>query len=234
MSRPRSAAVRLVGGLAWVAAAAAGASSATAQENPMLGSWTAVDPATGIREVLTVTPEAITFGAAAPPIPYRVVPAGEGPAAEAEGGDALSLYLADGEQPARFTFFDDANAQLSVPGGPTIALERKVAPAVADDPESTGQAGSVRGTGAQAGVIDAAVATLLPPDRIGPYGPDYDPLHPTLIGLLAGGWEIDEVNGSTTALTLLMTNGGHHALCRLIPRKLGGSDAAVTDCRRLN
>src|SRR3546814_12945311 len=69
---------------------------------------------------------------------------------------------------------------------------------------------------------------------IGPYGPDYDPLHPTLIGLLAGGWEIDEVNGSTTALTLLMTNGGHHALCRLIPRKLGGSDAAVTDCRRLN
>src|SRR3546814_1786040 len=50
------------------------------------------------------------------------------------------------------------------------------------------------------------------PDRIGPYGPDYDPLHPTLIGLLAGGWEIDEVNGSTTALTLLMTNGGHHAL----------------------
>src|SRR3546814_6709095 len=72
----------------------------------MLGSWTAVDPATGIREVLTVTPEAITFGAAAPPIPYRVAPAGEwsdgqGPAAEAEDGDALSLYLADGEQPAR-------------------------------------------------------------------------------------------------------------------------------------
>src|SRR3546814_11305012 len=95
MSRPRSAAVRLVGGLAWVVAAAAGASSATAQENPMLGSWTAVDPATGIREVLTVTPEAITFGAAAPPIPSRVAPAGgwpagQGPAAEAEAGDARS------------------------------------------------------------------------------------------------------------------------------------------------
>src|SRR3546814_18588453 len=76
MSRPRSAAVRLVGGLAWVVAAAAGASSATAQENPMLGSWTAVDPATGIREVLTVTPEAITFGAAPPRIPSHVAPPG--------------------------------------------------------------------------------------------------------------------------------------------------------------
>src|SRR3546814_18044151 len=95
MSRPRSAAVRLVGGLAWVVAAAAGASSATAQENPMLGSWHAVDHANGIREVLTVTPEAITFGAAAPPLPYRVAPAGEwsdgpGPAWAAEAGGARS------------------------------------------------------------------------------------------------------------------------------------------------
>src|SRR3546814_17709538 len=116
----------------------------------MLGSWTAVDPATGIREVLTVTPEAITFGAAAPPIPYRVAPAGEwsdgqGPAAEAEDGDALSLYLADGEPPARFTFFDDANAQLSLPGGPTIALARKAPNAVHGDPERAGPAGPARG-----------------------------------------------------------------------------------------
>src|SRR3546814_15419542 len=123
MSRPRSAAVRLVGGLAWVVAAAAGASSATAQENPMLGSWTAVDPATGIREVLTVTPEAITFGAAAPPIPYRVAPAGAwsdgpGPAAEAEAGAAIPLYLAAGGQPARLTFFDHAKPQPSGPGRP--------------------------------------------------------------------------------------------------------------------
>src|SRR3546814_15792945 len=116
----------------------------------MLGSWTAVDPATGIREVLTVTPEAITFGAAAPPIPYRVAPAGawsdgQGPAAEAEDGDALSLYLADGEQPARFTFSDDATAQLRVPGRPPIPLERPVPLAVAAHPGTARQPGSSRG-----------------------------------------------------------------------------------------
>src|SRR3546814_15934196 len=92
MSRPRSAAVRLVGGLAWVVAAAAGASSATAQENPMPGSWTAVDPATGIRAVLTVTPEAITCGAAAPASTYRVAPAGEWWAGQGAGGTGSASW----------------------------------------------------------------------------------------------------------------------------------------------
>src|SRR3546814_15175443 len=95
----------------------------------MLGSWTAVDPATGIREVLTVTPEAITFGAAAPPIPYHVAPAGEwsdgqGPAAEAEDGDALSLHPPDGEQPARSPFFHAANDKPRGPAGPRPETRR--------------------------------------------------------------------------------------------------------------
>src|SRR5690606_30875833 len=73
----------------------------------LLGDWTAIDPATGMRETVTVTAESLTFGAA-PPLPYY-----------AEGvGDGLALWLGDGEVPLHLHFFDAANAQLSVPGGP--------------------------------------------------------------------------------------------------------------------
>jgi hypothetical protein len=67
--------------------------------------------------VLTVTADAVTFGAA-PPLPYRVE----------RDGDGLALWLADAETPARFHFFDDAHAQLSVTGGPVIALRREPPP----------------------------------------------------------------------------------------------------------
>ncbi|MGE5768659.1 MAG: hypothetical protein ACM35H_15840, partial [Bacteroidota bacterium] len=96
----------------------------------LLGDWTAVDPATGMREIVTVTAETLTFGAA-PPLPYHAERAGEG----------LALWLGDAETPLRFHFFDAANAQLNVPGGPAIALRRepaqgtRIAPAVAKVPE---------------------------------------------------------------------------------------------------
>ena len=208
MKRPLSVAACLAGGIAWAVGAIG---TAAAQENPLLGSWTAIDPGTGMHEVLTVTPENITFGDAAPPIPYRFE----------QDGETVSLYLADAERPARFVFFDDTNAQLSVPGGPTIALTRK--PAAVAGPRSTAARPATRES-----IIDAAAAALLPPSA----SARYDPRDPSLEGLLATGWQLEEVTGSTSGLTLLMSNGGHHALCILLPR--GEADSAAADCRRLN
>lgn len=192
------------------------ATAALAQENPLLGAWTAVDSGTGMEEVLTVTPEEITFGAAAPPIPYRLE----------RDGDGLAVYFADSKDPARFTFLDNANAQLSVPGGPTIALKRQ-------DAAATGSEGAAAESG-QVGVIEAAAAALLPQGDAAPSRPGYDPRDPSLQGLLAEGWQLDQVNGSTSGLTLLMRNGGRHALCILAPRETDAASSAVTDCRRLN
>lgn len=109
----------------------------------LLGDWTAVDPTTGMREIVSVTVDSLTFGAA-PPLPCRVE----------RDGDGLALWVADAEAPLRLHFFDTANAQLSVPGGPTIALRRESppgapAPAVVKVPESDA-------------IADAAAA-LLPP-----------------------------------------------------------------------
>ena len=110
----------------------------------LLGDWTAVDPATGMRETVTVTADSLTFGAA-PPLRYHAEHVGEG----------LALWLGDADAPLRFHFFDAANAQLSVPGGPAIALRREpphgtsIAPAVAKVPEPD--------------AIAEAAAALMPP-----------------------------------------------------------------------
>lgn len=182
-----------VGGIVWIISAIG---IAAAQDNPLVGSWTAVDLSTGVRDQVNVTAEHITFGSATPPIPYRLEPDGE----------ALALYLADGERPARFLFLDNANAQLRVPDGPTIALKRDVPPSQ------------------QESVIDAAAAGLLMPS--------YHPLDPSLEVLLTDGWQVEEVSGADDSVTLLMRHGGHHALCILLPGAAkAGSDA---DCRRLN
>ena len=207
MRRPRSAAVGHAGIIDLTVVGAVLAAGvigiAAAQDNPMLGAWTAVDPTTGVQEVLTVTGEHITFGPASPPIPYRLEPDGE----------ALDVYLADGENPARVVFLDDANAQLSVPGGPAIALKRQ-------DPRGTDRARPERES-----IIDATAAALL--------APAYHPQTPSLEGLLADGWQLDEVAGAGNGVTLLMRNGGHHALCVLLPRAPGTGGDAV-HCRRLN
>lgn len=124
--------------------AAASAPPRPAPAASLVGAWTAVDPATGMHEVVTVTAETLTFGAA-PPLPYHAE----------RNGSGLALWLGDAEAPLDFHFFDAANAQLSMPGGPAIALRREppqgapVAPAVAQVPESDA-------------IADAAAA-LLPP-----------------------------------------------------------------------
>src|SRR3546814_3548598 len=118
MRRARSAAVAvcllggLLGGLSGTVGG--GIAAAGAQENPMLGSWTAVDPGTGIHDVLTITPDDLAFGSAQAAVPYRFE----------ETGDGLAVYLGEAEDPARFIFLDDINARLSVPGRPSIALRR--------------------------------------------------------------------------------------------------------------
>jgi len=214
MKRPVKAAACLVGGIVWAVGVI---DAAHAQENPMVGSWTAIDPGTGVHDVVTVTSQDITFGAAAPPIPYRY---------EQEAG-GLALYLAEAEDPAHVTFLDDANAQLSVPGGPTISLQRQMA-AIA----STG--GSKEAVDAPASAIEAAAASLLLPAET----ESYDPLDPNLAGLLAEGYRLDHIRGTDDGVTLLMSNGGRHAFCILLPAASDAPDAsesgAVSDCRRLN
>src|SRR3546814_1451750 len=85
----------LLGGLSGTVGG--GIAAADAQENPMLGSWTAVDPGTGIHDVLTITPDDLAFGAAQAAVPYRFE----------ETGDGLAVYLGEAEDPARFIFLDD-------------------------------------------------------------------------------------------------------------------------------
>ena len=213
MCRPLLLAAGLAGGIAWAIGATVAAQENP--ENPMLGAWIAVDPATGMPEILMVTPDHITFGGAAPPIPYRFEP----------DGDALAVYLADGERPSRFLFLDNANAQLSVPDGPTIALRRPV-PVAPSEPAAPATAAPAPSPDA----IEAAVNALLPPVAKVPF----DPFDPSLEGLLANGWQLDDINGSEEGVTLLMSNGGYHAYCVLLPRKADAADNAAADCRRLN
>lgn len=208
MKRPVKAAACLVGGIVW-AVGAIGA--AHAQENPMLGSWTAIDPGTGVHDVVTVTSENIIFGAAAPPIPYRLE----------QETDGLALYLAEAEDPAHVTFLDDANAQLSVPGGPTIALQRQMAAAAGEEKKKAEP---------PLGAIEAAAASLLPPAET----EAFDPLNPSLRGLLAEGYKLDHIKGTDSGVTLLMSNGGRHAFCILVPAALDTPGGAASDCRRLN
>lgn len=223
-----AAAARLLGGLLGVLAGIVGGGivAAGAQENPMLGSWTAVDPGTGIHDVLTIRPDDLAFGSAQAAIPYRFE----------EADDGLAVYLGAAEEPARFTFLDETNARLSVPGGPSIALRRNGASPAPERPAAAApEPATADGPGLRDSVIDAAAEALLPQHgqaRSAPW-PDR-PLEPSLEGLLADGWQVDDVTGSTGRLTFLMSNGGHLAACVLLPREPGSADSAPFDCRRLN
>lgn len=224
----------LLGGLSGTVGG--GIAAAGAQENPMLGSWTAVDPGTGIHDVLTITPDDLAFGSAQAAIPYRFE----------ETGDGLAVYLGEAEDPARFIFLDDMNARLSVPGGPSIALRRNGPTPAAQTPAAQTPATGKRvagepehaaadGPGLRDSVIDAAAEALLPQNGQTQNARSHGwPLEPSLEGLLTDGWQLDDVTGSTGHLTFLMSNGGHHAACVLLPRDPGGPDSAVFDCRRLN
>lgn len=110
----------------------------------LLGDWTAIDPATGMREIVSLTPDSLTFGAA-PPLPFRVE----------RDGDSLVLWVAEAEAPLLFHFFDATNAQLSVPEGPTIALRREPPPGTPVTP--------VEVKIPEPDAIADAAASLLPP-----------------------------------------------------------------------
>lgn len=115
------AAAWLLSGAVWAVPGSAGGQDA--RGDPLVGSWMAIDPATGIREVVTVTPETFTFGSTQTAIRYR---------AERSDDKVIDIYLGNARNAAVFTLLDDLHAQLSVPGGPTISLQRDVALPVAD------------------------------------------------------------------------------------------------------
>src|SRR3546814_17595882 len=126
------------------------------------------------------------------------------------------------------------NARLSVPGGPSIALRRN-GPTPAAQTPATGkpaaqtpaieaqEPATTDGPGLRDSVIDAAAEALLPQ-----HGPRQTarsrgwPLEPSLEGLLADGWQLADVTGSTGRLTSLLRNGGHPPARGLLPHHPAG------------
>jgi hypothetical protein len=187
-----------------------------AQENPLLGTWHATDPDSGQQESLVITAETLQFGDGEPQIPYS-----------AEGsGDVVSLHIGGGDTPpAVFTFTGENSAQLTIPGGPTIALTRVAAAPATAGAEAPPDAGP-----APASLVDEIAAMMAP------HGVQtrFEPLNQSLENLLSAGWNLDQAAGVQGGFTLLLTNGGAHALCILVPQDLGQASTALSDCRRLN
>ncbi|WP_340117364.1 hypothetical protein [Pelagibius sp. 7325] len=205
---------------------AAGAQATSNQASPLVGTWTAEDPATGQQEQLIITANTLQFGADEPEIPYT---------AQGSGGFYEIFIGGPGNPPARFTFRDADNAELAIPGGPTIALVRapEAPAATAAGPAGSDAAapGAGEGTGESvASVMDELTAALVP------YGvaTRFEPLNRSLEQLLSEGWQLDQAAGASGAYTLLLRNGKSHALCMLVPKNLGQADTALSDCRRLN
>jgi hypothetical protein len=200
--------------------AVAGSDAAGAQDNRLVGTWTAQDPETGQQEQLVITGETLQFGAGEPQIPYSV----EG------SGDSVALYIGGpGSPPANFVFLDDNTAELEVPdsGGAVIALTR-TQPATAT--EVTPAAGAASTAGEGESLMDELTAALVP------YGVStrFEPMKQSLEDLLAAGWKLDQAAGASGGFTLLLTRGASNALCILVPKNLGQADTALSDCRQLN
>jgi hypothetical protein len=200
--------------------AVAGSDAAGAQDNRLVGTWTAQDPETGQQEQLIITGETLQFGAGEPQIPYSV----EG------SGDSVALYIGGpGSPPANFTFLDANTAELEVPdsGGAVIALTR-TQPATAT--EVTPAAGAASSAGEGESLMDEITAALVP------YGVStrFEPMKQSLEDLLAAGWKLDQAAGASGGFTLLLTRGASNALCILVPKNLGQADTALSDCRQLN
>lgn len=214
----------LLGGAAF--AFSGSTAPARAADNPLLGSWTMIDQASGIHESLTVTPESFTFGSTQTPIPYRTV---------AGSGREIAVYLGEAEKPALFTVIDETRARLSVPDGPAIVLRREGAIAaaqglVAQVAQSLEGAEPARTLSSPQSAVDEVIEARLPHAERTPY----EPLKKSLDDLLEEGWELDQASGSLDGFTLLISNGGLRALCVLVPSELGQQDEALVDCRRLN
>jgi hypothetical protein len=195
--------------------------AAGAQGNPLVGTWTANDPASGQQEQLVITEETLQFGAGEPQIPYT---------AEASG-DGYALFIGGPDNPATFTLIDPDTAELAIPDGPTIALARAAAGSAEVAPAAGAPAEGQEGQGATGpSLIDELMAAAVP------YGvaTRYEPLNESLETLLSAGWKIEQAGGASGAFTLLLTNGGSNALCILVPKDLGQAATALSDCRRLN
>jgi len=199
--------------------------AAGAEDNPLVGTWIATDPASGQQEQIVITPETLQFGAGEPEVPY---------VAE-RSGDGFALFVGGPDNPATFTPLGPNEAELAIPGGPALALVR------APEPAGTTTAAGQEGHGAQPPAEDsgsAGEATIA--DELArmaaPFGvaTRYEPLNQSLEALLSAGWKLDQAAGAAGGFTLLLTNGTSNALCVLIPQQLGQAKTALSDCRRLN
>jgi len=206
----------------------AGTDAAGAQDNRLVGTWTAQDPETGQQDQLVITGETLQFGAGEPEIPYTAE----------TSGNSVAVYLGGpGSPPANFTFLDDNTAELEVPGtgGQVIALTRaapaggnqaaEVAPAARPGSSPDGEGG-----GEGVSLMDEVTAAMLP------YGVStrFEPMKQSLEDLLSAGWKLDQAAGASGGFTLLLTRGSSNALCILVPKNLGQADTALSDCRQLN
>ncbi|MEQ8354244.1 MAG: hypothetical protein RH942_01795 [Kiloniellaceae bacterium] len=199
--------------------------SATAQQEPLHGTWSAVDPATGQREQLIVTAEHLQFGPDEPPLPYT----------STRNGDLFTLNIGDGGMPPLLiNLLGGDKAVMTLPGTPPIELIRvAAAPAAPAEQSTAAQGDPAEANQAQSGqvsMMDEITAAMVP------FGVStrFEPLKQSLEDLLSAGWKLDQAGGAGGGFTLLLSNGDTRALCMLIPKNLGQSDTALSDCRRLN
>ena len=195
----------------------AGPGSAWAQEDSIVGTWSATDPGTGRAEQLVITPTHVQFGPDQPLLPYEA----------SQTGKLFIIKVGDaGIPPLRINLLDGEQAMLTVPGSEPIAMTRvaAAAPAVPQAEQ----------TAAVAAAPQSAVDEML--TAFVPFGVQtrFEPLNQSLEQLLSDGWSLDQAGGAGGGFTLLLSKGNTRALCMLIPQSLGQATTALSDCRRLN
>lgn len=189
--------------------------SAAAQQESIIGTWTAVDPATGRQEQVLITATHLQFDPDQPPLPYQA----------SQTGRLFVIKVGDGNfPPLRINLLDDKTATLTVPGSEPIAITRVAASA------SPPAAQTAATPPAPQSAMDEALAAFVP------FGVQtrFEPLNQSLEQLLSDGWTLDQAGGASGGFTLLLSKGNTRALCMLIPQSLGQAPTALSDCRRLN
>ena len=176
-----------------------------AQNEPLLGTWSTVDPGTGTEHRLVVTPRTLRFGEGREPLPYTA----------SREGDAWRIDVGGGVMPSATLQLTGADrGTLSLPGIPPFELTRVSAHASAP-----GAQGSTRPASP---FMPYGVTTR------------FEPLRQSLEALLAAGWQLDHATSATGGFMLLLSRDGTRALCMLVPDNRGLADTATSDCRRLN
>lgn len=203
----------LIGLLGWIG-------TAGAQENPLVGTWKAVDPSTGNEEQLIVGADHLQFGPDEPSVPYSFE----------QSGDVVTVHIKGGAPPLTFKMTGADKAELTPPGGPTIPLTRVAAAPSAAPAEQQSAPGQTAGASIAGNMMDEIAKTILPhgvPTR-------FEPLNQSLEQLLSGGWKLDQASGGQGAFTLLLSKGPSNALCIVAAQTMGDNKTALCDCRRLN